>query len=536
MNIRSRLPISKMDLALVGVLLAVAAAVRLPYLNLVPVISDEAFEVLVALAVRQGQWVWFGPVNPTAGPLLTYLLALAFWLFGTPLYLPRAVIMVIGVLTVGATYFLGRSLGGHRAAPAAGRWAGAIAGLLLAFSPSHTIVNSHVAWSNSATPLFSTLAFTALHVALRERGAGQPRRRQGWFLVLAGLLYGLALQTHVSMIVVAPGLLIWFLARRDIGAWLRRPWPYLALGAAILGYGNMIAYNLMTRGGAVADFQTHTYAWVSEPTWATYWTNLKAMVGAVALTLGGRIPEPHDPLASVVMALLLAWLVAALLYALWRGETMPLWIILSALLIMPYFNQRYKGLLSQRYTAFLLPLGFAVMGLAAGHFLEWIRKQARGPRRALAICSVALILFLAVYPVRSTLAYYAREIQAGRDNRLSLTMADYLHDNLPADANLYLSSNLIGKRGDGGYRYLRAMYYWLTLKGVEHYVLDFSDLLARLEADPQQETWLLLTADDYQVLAQRFGLEPIANSPPVHNGGILARLAPRRSATEPPQP
>ena len=31
-----------------------------------------------------------------------------------------------------------------------------------------------------------------------------------------GLVYGLALQTHISMLVVIPGLLIWFLARRGL--------------------------------------------------------------------------------------------------------------------------------------------------------------------------------------------------------------------------------------------------------------------------------------------------------------------------------
>ena len=63
MKARSRTTITRTDVALLGALLVIAAAIRLPYLNLVPVISDEAFEVLVAWGVRHGQWVWFGPAR-----------------------------------------------------------------------------------------------------------------------------------------------------------------------------------------------------------------------------------------------------------------------------------------------------------------------------------------------------------------------------------------------------------------------------------------------------------------------------------------
>ena len=494
-----------------GVLLAVAIAVRLPYLQLIPAVTDEAFEVLAALPVLQGHWLLYGPVDPTTGPLVTYLLALTFWLFGPGIYLPRIVIMIIGVLTVGATYVLGRSMGGRRA--------GFVAGAFLAFSPVHIIVNSHVAWSNSVTPFFTTLVFAVLHIALRKK--------DGRLLVLGGFLYGLALQTHISMVVVIPGLLIWFLARRDISTWLRRPWPYLAVGAALLAYANMIVYNL-TPGGGLANFQQHDYAWVSQPTWGMYWTNLKTMVGAVALTLGGQIPRIQQPLGDVVTGLLLAWFVAALIYATWRGETMPILVMLSTGLIMPYFNKRYEGLFSQRYTAFLLPLAFATMGLAAARAMDLWRSRRRPPPRAVTMGAMALALLLALYPLRATLAYYASDAKGVRDNQLTLAMTTTLKEILPPDTPLYLSSNLRGpeQRADGGYRYLRGMYYYLTLEGVQFWVLDFPDLVARLEAAPNQEAWLMLYADDYEALAQNFPLERIEGVPLIPNEGILVRYTP----------
>ncbi|MBN1135757.1 MAG: glycosyltransferase family 39 protein, partial [Anaerolineae bacterium] len=383
------------DALIAAGLMAAAAAVRLPYLQLAPVISDEAFEVLAARGMVGGEFIWFGPFDPTTGPLVTWLLALAVWLFGSSAYLARAVTLVFGVLTVGLAYLLGRSLAScqttkdtndtkdlpqnsrppvlnSEAAVWRGRIAGLAAGLLLAFNPVHTIVNSHIAWSNSATPLFATATFLALHAA--------TRRGDGRLLVLGGLLYGLALQTHISMLVVIPGLLIWFLARRDVLSWLRRPWPYLAVAAAALGYGNMIAYNIISRGGLLADAQLHTYAWEPNPTLISYLDRLAALLTNLGQTIGGQVPRVADGwgLGGLVVGVLAAWLLAALIYTAWRGEALPLLALLSTAAVMPYFNKRYDGLLSQRYTAFLLPLCFAAMGVMAAEVVG-LWRRARPP-------------------------------------------------------------------------------------------------------------------------------------------------------------
>ena len=545
--VRSVLP----DLLIFAGLMAVAAAVRLPYLQLVPVISDEAFEVLAAQGMVGGKFIWFGPFDPTAGPLVTWLLALAVWLFGSSAYLARTVTLVSGVLTVGLVYLLGRSLAKAAATNLAsgagttpgealidtrvfhGRVAGLTAGLLLALSPVHTIVNSHIAWSNSATPLFATATFLALHAAVR--------RGDGRLLVLGGFLYGLALQTHISMLVVIPGLLIWFLARRDAirgnRAWLRRPWPYLAVGAAALGYGNMIVYNVVSRGGLLADAQLHTYAWEPNPTLISYLDRLAALLANLGQTIGGQVPRVADPLAGLAVGLLVAWLLAALVYAAWRGEWLPALVLLSTALIMPYFNKRYDGLLSQRYTAFLLPLCFATMGALAGEVAGLWRRARRSAglaagegivtrrawsKQAAAVLAVGLMLIAAIYPIRNTLAYYSAETRAGRDNRLTLAFTEYLKTSLPPGAALYISSGLRDKADGPGYRFLRAIYYYLTMERVEHRILELPDIAAQLEAAPGQAAWLVLTADDYQTLGQRFKLEPVVGGPAVPTGGYVA--------------
>jgi 4-amino-4-deoxy-L-arabinose transferase-like glycosyltransferase len=532
------------DVLIVAGLMAVAAAVRLSYLQLVPLISDEAFEVLAAQGMVGGKFIWFGPFDPTTGPLVTWLLALAVWLFGSSAYLARAVTLVLGVLTVGLAYLLGRSLVSHittkdtKVVVWPGRVAGLAAGLLLAFNPVHTIVNSHIAWSNSATPLFATAAFLALHAAVR--------RSNGWLLVLGGLLLGLALQTHISMLVVIPGLLVWFLARRDaiLGnrAWLRRPWPYLAVLATALGYGNMIVYNVMSQGGLLADAQLHTYAWEPNPSLMSYLGRLAALLTNLGQTIGGQVPRVADPLAGLVVGLLIAWLLAALVYTAWRGEWLPVLVLVSTAVVMPYFNKRYDGLLSQRYTAFLLPLCFAAMGALAAEVVRLWGKARRFAGRvlpeqgdatpkawrkqALTALAVGLMLATAVYPIRNTLAYYSAETQAGRDNRLTLAFTGYLKTSLPPGTALYVSSGLQDKVDGPGYRFLRAIYYYLTMEGVAHRILDLPDIVAELEAAPGQRAWLMLTANDYQKLDQQFKLEPVVGGPAVPNGGYVVSYSP----------
>jgi 4-amino-4-deoxy-L-arabinose transferase-like glycosyltransferase len=533
-----QLPEAAIDLLLLAGLLLVATAVRLPYLQLVPIITDEAFEVLSALPILDGQLPVFGPINPTFGPLMTYMLAAGFWLFGTSTELPRLLFLLLGVLTVGTTYWLGRSMGG--------RLAGLLGAALLAFCPVHVLVNSHVAWSNSASPLLATLAFAALHSALRRRspltpslGAGSPGSAEdegsrpspgalgrGWLLVLGGLSYSLALQTHVSLFVVAPGLVAWFLARRDNGVWLRQPWPYLAAGAALLAYGNMLAYHLFSGGAAIADFQQHDYAWVSDPTLSVYWDNVRAMIQAVGQNLGGQVPRIQVPGGSLVTLLLLAWYLAAMLWALRSGEWMPLLVTLSAVLILPYFNQSYKDLFHQRYTAFLLPLSFAAMGLAAARALEWWGRLAWPAARARLSLGLFAFLLLAACPLRATLAHYDVETAAGRDNRPMMAMVAYIKDSLPAGTPLYLSPNLQIERADGGFRYLRAVYYYLTLKGVEHWVLDLPDMASRLDSGGPNGAWLLLRPGDVEELSQQFTLQAIEDAPRVPNGSLLVRSLP----------
>jgi hypothetical protein len=135
-------------------------------------------------------------------------------------------------------------------------------------------------------------------------------------------------------------------------------------------------------------------------------------------------------------------------------------------------------------------------------------------------------MILAAYPLRNLVNYYTVETRAGRDNTSTLSMTEALKASLPPGTPLYVSIDVKGVPGDGGFRYLRALYYYLTLAEVEHWILDFPDLEARLKAERDREVWLILPPGDHEALAADYALEPIEGLPPVINDGLVLRYIP----------
>ena len=199
-------------------LCVVAAVVRWPYLMRLPKFTDETVEVRWVFQIVAGEAFPLTAFDPYYGPIHAYILAACFKVFGYQMVLPRLVSLVFGALTVGATYLLGREL--------AGRWVGALGAALLLTAPQHIVVNSHVAWENATTPLYTTLCCWALVRFVNEEWRmknGELTRSVRWrsvgWIGLCGVLFGLAVQTHPGTIVLGPGLALAFLWH----AWRGRP-------------------------------------------------------------------------------------------------------------------------------------------------------------------------------------------------------------------------------------------------------------------------------------------------------------------------
>ena len=154
--------VARLDLLLVGGLVALALVVRWPNLLLVPQLPSIGGTVLAALDLADGRAFPLYDQAPYLGGLMVYLLAAIFALFGPSVEATMLVPWVVGGLTAVPTYLLGRELGG--------RAAGLLAGALLATSGAHTVITSHVPLSHSLTPL---LAATTLWLLVRADARGR---------------------------------------------------------------------------------------------------------------------------------------------------------------------------------------------------------------------------------------------------------------------------------------------------------------------------------------------------------------------------
>ena len=396
------------ELLVVAALVLLALLVRLPYLWDIPRFTDETAEAEIGLQILRGERFPLTNRDPYIGSLWNWLLAAGFAISGPSLFTPRVLVAVLGALTVVPTYLLGRSLAGVNA--------GALAGLLLALSPAHIVVNSHIAWSNCLTPLFTTLGLWLAHAAVtRER----PR-----LLVPSGLCLGLGLQTHPVAALLLPGVAVGVAVARP--RWLLGPWPGLAVLAALLGAANLLAANLwggfdgLSYGGTVQAGYTGgeilTVPVYVERLRQTLWLLSDSLAGVLAES--GPLAGPFEERLGLVLLVATAVGVEALAR---RRDGLLFFTIVSFLLLLPVVNGRFESSVPKaRYVAPLLPLCYAAIAVAMTGVLAWIGRLR--PRFAPTVAAHVLrpgfaFLGLALLsPLAGLVAYYRSAIQEGHTN------------------------------------------------------------------------------------------------------------------------
>ena len=456
------------DALLVLLLFLGALAIRWPYLLRLPHFTDETVEIQWALAIARGEIFPLTASDRYYGPLHPYLVAAAHQLFGPSIWLPRAIVMVFGALTVALTYLLGRAL--------AGRVVGLIGAGLLATAPQHIIVNSHIAWQNSTTPFYATLTFLALTLYLNaERGtrnaelrpvgsrgvvptiepkysAAAPAAtgfrvpRSAFWLLLAGFCYGLTLHTHPGTIVLAPALALTFLLvvwRARAWRVLRTPWPWLAPVAGVVAYSPVLIYNLTNNLAGVERVQTRrNYAYETQLTWEKYWQNQGDLWLELARIVSNpmRIPaERAHYLTSPFMLLMVGLSLVGIGLLAWRRQPLPLCALLCTALIMPAFNKAYgqtwdRYMLTGRYVTFLLPLAFIAAGVAILALLGLLARVVPGewqrptPRRVLVVAAGVVLTLLILYPLQPLSRYYTHEAAKDPANASFLATIAFLRE------------------------------------------------------------------------------------------------------------
>jgi 4-amino-4-deoxy-L-arabinose transferase-like glycosyltransferase len=356
--------------------------------------ADQGHDMLVLRAfVVDGQVPLLGP--PTSigtfhhGALYYWLLAPAAWLSGSDPTGVTAAIAVAGLLTVAATWWLARQIGG----PVAGH----LAGLLTAVSPA-AIEQSTFIWNPNLIP-----AAAALGLACAWR-AWAARRPRWWIGAAVGV--GIVMQCHILGAILLPPVVALLLAdaRRRTGSDRRAVLGAGAFGALLLAlmYVPLLIHEL-----------THDFAetrailtWLSSGGGAGPSLAERLPVVAwrvLAWPIAGLVSD--RPILAMLAALLAVLaLVAGLLRARGRERTAirwlavtVLWSIVALTVMAPSLATIVPGLPNDHYHAFADPVVLVLIALAAARLargvdLRDLRDRTSAPRVASAAALIGVIL------------------------------------------------------------------------------------------------------------------------------------------------
>jgi hypothetical protein len=503
-------PVIKQDLLIATALALIGALTRLPYLALIPVFEDEALQTVYALSIKPGEFLPLVGNDPYAGPLFSYILAVSMRIFASPVT-PRVVVMVMGALTVGLTYLLARALS------LAWPWA-TLAGLLMAANPHHILINSHYAGTTYVLPLFSTAFLLALALAVKRAPGGQSRQSGPW-LVAAGALLGLALQTNPVPLLMLPGVVVWFLIQRTpsgqqsrqprIG--LRTRWPHLAAVAFLVAYAPVILYNLQTGlAGVSAAESGRSYLWQPNPSPAAFSQNLWRLTLQLCRQVSGVL-EGDETLRSLLgMPLLFcAWAIVGLIYATRRGLTLPALAVGSQLLIMPWLSNHYGLTGTTRFTNQLTPLIFVAMAALAAGAWNWVQVRPQSSAIVLRPATCILLVALSLWPLTSLFRYYDHKVMVGETNAHYFAFTDEF-TRLWRGEKVFLSNSPDVPQ---------AAEYFLTIEAVPYTRLSLGRIMERLATGQENGRVILILTNDDRSRAQAQAEWTIWNSPIMQDAG-----------------
>lgn len=440
-----------------GGLLVLAGSLRLPGLMSLPTWTDEVAEIAIALDIADGKALPLTNNHGYVGALWNYILAVAFLLFGREPELPRLVTFAFGLAAVAATYLLGRRIGGPLV--------GFVAAGLLSVSGVHVLITSRVAWSHSITPLLTTLAVLAV---LGVGAEGGPR------LALAGLLAGLAAQTHITAIALVPAVAAYVLGCRR--AWLRDRWAWAGVAAFLAAYASVIVSNLsgggmMLRqaGFAGSSFQgggglaivTTALAGRSVDL-AGFVATLGGQVIVFARVVSGAIQLEQTPGAFLRDPLVLATglvLVIGVVDVTRRVSKLPALVLLSFGLVLLAVNTREQVIPNGRFMMPTVPLALALVGAGIVAVARRLRRWPGG--------SALLALGLAVGLGAASFGRLQERVSDLEDSRLTSRALDRLVEPILADPHaaerVALDPGLEKLWLDAGGNYLTALQYRLRV-------------------------------------------------------------------------
>ncbi len=389
-----------------AVLIALGLVIRIPYLHLVPHWSGGN-ENYLALEILEGARPLTNQ-NPHLGALSPYIIALGFYIFGVNTWIPRVIPLIFGMATILLTWRLG--------ALTASRRAGFMAAVLMCGAFYHVVFTSHFPWSNNLTPFFATAFLLVFYHLIQQKPPPRVNRNRILTALLAGLLFGMGMQTHPEMVNLLPAVAVMLaLQKRHVSAWLKSPVPWLMLAGAVAGYGNMILYNLSHRFQSVSFGLTYPeYALTQEYTTTSlagnYWREFlylpRIILGYWDDTIAWSVYARY-PMIWIFWLLVITGTVISIRA---KRYLVPaaFW---SMFLTIPVINSGYVLHLG-RYLVFMFPPALILVAETLDKSLKSFTQKYAVLISRLAVTAVFALLF--ILPVRHISDYYRYCEEHGR--------------------------------------------------------------------------------------------------------------------------
>ncbi len=430
-------------LVLLTAILLLAAFLRLYRLDQLPpgLHYDEAFKTVEARQILAGsERSLFFTENFTEEPMMMYLTAASFALFGASPWALRLVSAVAGILTVAATYLLARELFATGAPASRPRAAALLAAFILAILYWH-LNFSRLGMEPILTPLMLTLAAAFLWRALRPSSpvpAGAGGRtgvpRWGWF-ALSGFFLGATQYTYKAALFVPLLGLAWlvveFMADR---AWILRN----ARGLAIL-----VVVAVLVFAPLGLYFVTHPAEFLERPSTvttlepATLVQNAARVAGMFFLQ-GDDNPRSNLPGRPALDPFLAIGFIAGVIGCLVQfrrpeARFLLLWLVI---MVLPTFLSDFAPHFGRSIA--VTPVLALITAFGFGMLLQRVPTHPRWALAANGILAAGLLLST----FRTVDDYFS--IWGGRTGLFDsfdagyLSLAEKLHDR-PGDESIYLS-------------------------------------------------------------------------------------------------
>lgn len=297
--------------------------------------------------------------NMYLGPLYYYMMAPALLLAGFSPVGPAIMIALLGVLTVGLVWFIGREWFGDIA--------GYVAAFLYAISPT-IIIYSRSSWNPNIMPFFALLGVYSAYKVWRGKSP--------WWIVVTSICFAFALQSHyLALIMAAVFGVLWGLRLIDIVKLKKKTNELSAfVRATFVGGASFI---LLMSPLVIFDAR---HGWRNFEAMKVFFTERQTTVNAkpwkaipnmwpIYHEFTERIATAQMSNVSIFVALfvLLGFVLLFIKYKKARKESfvLGLWMLMGMLGLSLYKQEIYD-----HYYGFLYPVPFLVIGALVAYLYQ----------------------------------------------------------------------------------------------------------------------------------------------------------------------